>query len=151
MKARKIISGGCVATIIASAIILLVGCAANPGVTPVPPVIVDQSDCQAACDNLNHLNCDDGKDIDMKLECANNSECSPGQNCSPVTKTCVAPCLTFCIDTENKGVWLDPKCVAQITSCDQIENCPLSTPKTAGVGKSNVARDCDDVSCQINL
>ncbi len=138
MKARKIIGGGWIAIVIA-----FIGCAVNPGVTPVPPVVVDQSGCEAACASLNRLDCEDGKDIDMKLDCTNNSECSPGQTCSPVTKTCIAPCVTFCRDTVDNGVWLAPNCVALITSCDQIENCPLAEKKTA--------QACDSLSCPINL
>jgi len=108
-------------------------CNNNAGkVTPAPPVITDQSGCEAACANLQRLTCDEGRPINMGTKCVTQSDCKgptgvadPRQEC--VSGTCITSCTNFCIETENQGVWLDPHCVAQITKCDQIDSCPLPT------------------------
>lgn len=160
MTLRKIIGGGWCAALFAGFIILCNSCVPTPKppvVTPVPPAVVDQDACLAACDNLNRLNCEDGKDIETKTKCLINAECGVGQTCS-AKGLCIAPCVTFCRDTEEQGVWLDPNCVAEITACDQVDNCPLATPKVssgggpngkrlAGVGK----RTCTNESCHVEF
>ena len=159
MKTKRLFRGALCVAALGSFVILCNSCSGvqNPKVTPVPPVVVDQSGCQAACDNLNRLGCDDGKDIEMKTKCLINAECDAGQTCGSNGR-CVASCVTFCRDTEDQGVWLDPDCVAAITACDQIDNCPLSTPKTAGGGGPNGAktagvgkRNCGYSACKIDL
>ena len=107
------------------------------GVTPAPPVVTDQSDCAAACDNLRHLGCDEGNPIDMGTKCKVNSDCKDvngntdaKQSCSALG-TCMVSCVNFCIDTENQGVWLDPTCVKNISNCNQINSCPTPKPKPA--------------------
>jgi hypothetical protein len=47
------------------------------------------------------------------------------QKCSSAGK-CTVSCVDFCIDVENHGIWLDPACVANIKTCEQISNCPES-------------------------
>lgn len=106
----------------------------EPGnITPVPPVITDSGDCAAACANLERLKCEEGAPIDMGKSCASAGQCL-GLDGKPDAKQycgtnghCMTSCTNFCIDTQEKGVWLDPACVAKITSCDQISTCP--TPK----------------------
>lgn len=154
MKTFKIIGGGFAAALLTY---VAFGCTSviTPSITPVPPVIVDQDKCQLACDNLKLLNCDEGKDIQMKTKCLIDAECAAGQTCSQASGFCVTPCAVFCRDTEEQGVWLDPNCVAHITACDQIENCPVPSPPVMGSTGSNkshhVARSCSSTSCQINL
>ena len=118
--------------------LLFVGCPKNPGVTPQPPVITDQDKCQAACANLQHLGCDEGNPIDMHTKCLITADCASGQTCSALG-TCMVTCVQFCIDTENQGVWLDPACVASITSCSQIDQCPAA--------KATAPRACNEESC----
>lgn len=107
----------------------------EPGnITPVPPVITDSGDCAAACNNLARLKCEEGAPIDMGKSCQDASQCTsaPGdskQYCG-TNGHCMVTCQDFCVDTQGKGVWLDPACVAKITSCDQINSCP--TPKKPG-------------------
>ena len=106
-------------------------CQNNAGkVTPNPPVITDQAECAAACANLQRLHCVEGEPIVMGTSCQVNSDCrgldgnpDPLQVCS--AGLCTTSCTNFCIETENQGVWLDPKCVQSITSCDQINSCPM--------------------------
>lgn len=109
---------------------VFVGCPTNPGVTPQPPVINDQAKCQAACDHLKALGCEEGQPIDMHTTCRINADCAANQTCSALG-TCMVTCVQFCIDTENAGVWLDPGCVASINTCAEINQCPLAKPKTA--------------------
>lgn len=105
-------------------------------VTPQPPVITDSSDCEAACTNLQRLHCPEGEPIDMGDSCKASGDCKdlnnksdPKQYCG-TNGHCMVTCATFCVDTQNQGVWLDPACVKQITSCEQINSCP--TPKKPG-------------------
>ena len=108
--------------------IIFVGCPQTPGVTPQPPVVTDQMLCPVACEHIGprDLNCEDGKPIDMKVVCESTVDCKKG---TCVSGKCFVSCEQFCVDTENAGVWLDPGCVSNITSCDQIESCPLARPR----------------------
>lgn len=97
-------------------------------VTPQPPVITDSSECAAACTNLEKLKCEEGQPIDMGKSCKDAGQCQalPGdskQYCG-TNGHCMVTCTDFCKDTQGKGVWLDPACVAKITSCSQIDQCP---------------------------
>ena len=96
-------------------------------VTPMPPTVTDQNLCPAACANLQKLGCDEGKPIDMKRACLKDGDCDTNQSCS--AGTCTASCEAFCRSTENEGVWLDPGCVSRITSCKQIDSCPVPVKK----------------------
>lgn len=125
------------------AIACVPSCKNNAGlVTPNPPVVTDQSSCQAACDNLKSLGCPQAAPIDMGTSCSSDSDCKDldgnvdkGQTC--VSSKCETSCTNFCIVTENQGVWLDPPCVAKITKCSDIESCPSPqkpTPTCTGPG-----------------
>lgn len=109
------------------ALSLLVSGCPRIEVTPNPPVITDQANCSSACARLKILRCEEGTDLDMKKACVTIDECGKGQTC--VDGRCIVTCTQFCTDTENRGVFLDPTCVMNITSCDQIERCPLPTKK----------------------
>lgn len=128
MKATKIVRSAFSTVLFAAMSLVFVGCPQNPSVTPQPPVITDQDKCQAACDNLKHLGCVEGQPIDMHTPCTADNQCGTGQACSALG-TCMTPCVTFCVDTENNGVWLDPVCVAGITKCSDIDSCPAAQPK----------------------
>jgi len=120
-----------VAMVLMSAI--FVGCPSVNHNTAHPPVVTDQNKCGSACAHIGPqgLNCEEGKPIDMKKPCVNTAGCSSGQTCE--VGTCTTSCEQFCIATENQGVWLDPTCVATITSCDQIDSCPLPAAKLSHV------------------
>lgn len=112
----------CTVSII-STLMALSGCPRSVDVTPMPPVVTDQGACAPACANLQKLNCKEGQPIDMKMRCATSQNCSGKATC--VGGKCVTSCTDFCVDTENEGVWLDPTCVATVTSCGDIDKCPL--------------------------
>ena len=91
-----------------------------PEPTPLPP---DIHMCKVACDHIgppttenpDALNCPDGQPIDMLPD---------GGGCEfGVDEVNCVSCEKFCKDTMNQRVWLEPTCVSQIVSCDQIESC----------------------------
>ncbi len=106
-------------------------CTTNQGkITPNPPVITDQHACPAACANLEKLGCPEAQPIDMGTNCFHDADCFNVHGSRDMTQTCIngrcnTSCTNFCVETENQGVWLDPICVSKITSCSQIETCPL--------------------------
>ena len=98
---------------------ILVGCKTGYEPVPQPPVITDTDQCPAACDNLRTLNCEDG--------------CGPGHE-----SACTYPdggtysCEDYCRNAQSNGVihvWLNPTCVKEINSCDQIEQCAVKKEK----------------------
>lgn len=106
-------------------------------ITPQPPKVNDQASCVAACANLKYLGCSQANPIDMETKCKSDADCKDlngntdaKQQCSALG-SCIVTCTNFCSDTEDQGVWLDPTCVAKVTSCDQIESCPTPAPKQA--------------------
>jgi hypothetical protein len=131
-----------VLTAVATTFVVIVGCTSScsckyssvSAVPPGPPVatpatVTDQSICTEACGNLRSLGCAEGKPIDMRTSCTTSADCldlsnkpDPMQTC--LYHKCTVTCETFCIDTENQGVWLDPACVKTIKSCKQIDQCP---------------------------
>jgi hypothetical protein len=119
-----------------------------PQVTPAPTVVVDQSHCAAACDNLKYLGCAEANPIDMKEECKVDADCldptgkpDPAQVCS-AAGGCMVTCVGFCKSTEDTGVWLDPACAEKITSCDQLSDCPAGSPTTG--------TSCNGSSCKVS-
>lgn len=86
---------------------LLTGCSALSSLpTHQPPRSENDSpgteaDCQASCDTRAHLHC-------------------PSADPTPAG----APCLEQCLNVEHSGyVTMHPRCLAQITSCDQESAC----------------------------
>ena len=75
---------------------LLLAC----GPRPIPHIPPDTAQCSAACENLRAIGCEEGEPL------------SDGTSCEK-----------FCVDTQNSGHWLNPTCVKDITSCDDIEAC----------------------------
>lgn len=112
--------------------VALVACPSKPQpVTPMPPVVTDQSMCGAAGTNLRRLNCPEGLPIDMLRSCSTSSDCAKGNDCSG--GKCYASFEQFCLDTSNAGVELFPACLAGITSCGQVNSCtPVASRKGAG-------------------
>lgn len=116
----------------------MVQCSCHTGitlVTPNPPTVTDQNECQAACNNLQQLGCEESYAVDTHQECDADVQClgptgthDPYQTCA-LTGACVVNCVNFCIATENAGVWLDPGCAAKVTSCDQLSACPAPVPQ----------------------
>jgi hypothetical protein len=129
------------------AVVCIASCKTNRGlVTPNPPVVTDQGDCVAACDNLKTLGCEQAQPIDMGTTCKVDADClgpdgatDKFQTCSALG-TCMVTCANFCVSTENQGVWLDPTCVKKVTACDQVEQCPA--PKKP-------ANSCNGPACPL--
>jgi hypothetical protein len=115
--------------------LVVVSChAGHPSVTPVPAVGAYQLQCQAACDNMHSLGCEEGNPIGMGTACRADVDCL-GPNDKPdrfqtcaLDGTCMITCTSFCAVLENAGAWLDPACAAQVVSCDQLQQCPASKP-----------------------
>jgi hypothetical protein len=78
--------------------LILLGCGGSP-----PPVAIEPDGtefCAEACARLNDLGCAEGQPL------------SDGTSCE-----------VFCIQTQEKGHPLNPSCVAEISSCDEISLC----------------------------
>jgi hypothetical protein len=76
-----------------------IGCAPTPGPAPVDAGLLD--DCRRACQRLAELKC-------------------PEAEPTPDGGTCV----DVCWNAESSGyVTMRPACVAEITACDQIDDC----------------------------
>ena len=91
-------------------------------VSPNPPQIVDSQLCGSACERLSTLGCDEGKPVGTGIACNGDWECGHTEQC--VNRWCFDTCEHFCSETQAWGVWLDPTCVSQINSCNEIDTCP---------------------------
>lgn len=95
-------------------LILLIGCHPQPTPIPTPgpgpgPAPVT-SDCESMCQNIGPegLNCEEGgKVYDSDL---------PGEPGVPNQS-----CVGFCEKQQENGLDLNPRCVAKVRSCDEIE------------------------------
>lgn len=94
------------------------------GLVPQPPIVTDQNMCSRACDNLTKLKCPESQPIKLARRCSPQTKCDSGQSC--VNGNCTVPCVTFCIQTQNVGVWLNPSCVANIRTCNDIDACTVT-------------------------
>lgn len=77
-----------------------------PGPWPIQPS--DSSECKAMCDHLKSLPCEEGEDV-------YNSDL-PGPRDVPNQS-----CTAWCEEMQSRGVFLNPRCVKQVPSCDAIE------------------------------
>jgi hypothetical protein len=79
-------------------------CGPPPGPTPppTPPTPTDTNKCPEACANLKKLHCPEAEPIKM----------SDGS---------ASTCEQFCRDTQSQGVYLNPACVANVTTCGEVE------------------------------
>lgn len=111
----KIISSGVVVAIL----LYTTSCANDSQFNPTwdPAPVPDTTYCGAACDHIGQndggLNCQEGQPIELAPDA-----CVPDAE----TTDCIT-CKRFCEDTQTQGVWLNPKCVASIESCSQIDTC----------------------------
>ncbi len=91
------------------AVLLALGCGGGMP-SPAPPPAPGGSYCAAMCDHIGPkgLNCPEGQSVyDSSL---------PGPTGVPNES-----CTDFCTKQEQNGVFINPKCVAQATSCADIE------------------------------
>lgn len=108
--------------------LMVLACVDRRPVTPNPVEITDSDACDDACVRLQELGCDEGAPVPTGVECTVDWNCSMGEQC--VDRVCTTTCAQFCIDVQSAGVWLDPMCVSRIVSCDAVDSCPLSTPRS---------------------
>lgn len=89
-------------------------CAPINGEPPKPtPVVTDTDQCGAAEQHLHDL---------CVVDAVKNNYC-----CQIVAPTKKGKGYTqFCQEKQSQGVFLNPKCVANVTSCDQIDSCTNS-------------------------
>lgn len=73
---------------------------ANQNLPKPTPVVKETDYCSAAERRLLQLHCSEG---------------NPTKRGKTFTQ--------FCYETQNNGIFLNPKCLAQITGCEQIESC----------------------------
>lgn len=86
----------------------------QPPVGPHPtPVVTDTNMCVPAEEHLQEL---------CKADPVKNSYC-----CKVAAPTKKGKTFTqFCIEKQNQGVFLNPRCLASVTSCDKINACTQS-------------------------
>lgn len=105
-------------------VFLLVACSHDSQISPTIPLIEDSDSCAAACENLSQLGCDEAKPVAAGVQCVSSIDCRPGDTC--INRVCHASCENFCKDTQSWGVWLHPRCVVDIKTCDQVDSCSMS-------------------------
>ena len=102
--------------------LVLTGCPNNPGtpdpvVPPNPPPDTDW--CVAMCDHLAELKCEEGEPL------FNND--LPGPEGVPNQS-----CADNCTELQDKGFFVNPKCVVDAPSCEMIEDYRLQEPESCG-------------------
>lgn len=89
-----------------SLIILGPNCSANTNQSSVAiptPVVTDTQYCDLAQSHLIALKCDEGNPT------------KKGKSFS-----------TVCRETQDNGIFINPKCLSEVTTCDQIDSCTHS-------------------------
>lgn len=107
-------------TILAVLALVLAACpmSADPSrPTPPPNEPTGTEACEAMCTNLAGLGCEEGGPV-------YNSDL-PGKEDVP-NQTCEE----FCIEIQTRGVFLNPRCLATVKDCSEIEDARLRDPAT---------------------
>jgi len=92
-----------ISAILASLVLLGSDCSGGqpPPVKPQPtPIVIDNNYCLKAQENLQRLHCAEGEPT------------KKGKSFEQ-----------FCVGTQQNGVFLNPKCLSEITSCGQVDSC----------------------------
>lgn len=86
-----------------------------------PAPVSDTEYCDAACQHIGPegLRCEEGEPIAMTQ-----AGCDSGVD----EVNCVS-CAKFCEDTQSNGVWLAPRCVMNVRSCEEIDSCAETKKK----------------------
>lgn len=103
-------------------IILVLGCPTPPDpVTPSPTPPPDTDWCAAMCEHIGPegLNCEEGgpvynSDLPGPVDVPNQS------------------CQEWCVELQDRGFFVNPKCVADVERCDQIEEFRQRESSTCG-------------------
>jgi hypothetical protein len=93
------------------ALLSVCSCPSTPSpVSPNPLPAPDTASCAAMCDHIGPkgLNCAEGKDV--------YDSDKPGPVGVPNST-----CAQFCQYEQDNGIFVNPKCVAQVPSCEEIE------------------------------
>jgi len=107
----------------AAALLSLTGCPPTEDTNyPPPPIPPPDTDlCDAMCDHIgpDGLGCEEGEDVyNSDIE---GPKDVPNQSCGD-----------FCRELQDKGVFVNPRCVATVPSCDVIEDYRLKEPEECG-------------------
>lgn len=111
--------------------LVLVGCPPpQDPVIPPPNPPVDTDWCKAMCDHIGPvteetpkaLNCEEGQDV-------YNSD-KPGPKDIP-NQTCE----DWCVEMQDKGFFINPRCVSVVPSCGDIEDWRQKEPETCAPDK----------------
>lgn len=97
----------------------LLGCPPIDPVVPPPTPPPDTDWCGTMCDHLKRLGCEEGKDV------YDNDK--PGPVDVP-NQTCQAWCTE--LQDPSHVYFINPRCVTEVTSCDQIEAYRKKDPAT---------------------
>ncbi len=92
-----------VSTVLISLFLLGPDCSGNQPtpVKPQPtPVVTDNNYCAKAQENLLRLNCVEGQPT------------KKGKSFEQ-----------FCVGTQQNGIFLNPKCLSEIKSCEEVDSC----------------------------
>jgi hypothetical protein len=91
-------------------VFLLCGCPNDRSFNPQP--VPDSELCSAMCVHLRELNCEEGRPL------YDSGRLGPKD---VPNKTCEE----FCTEQQAQGVFVNPRCVMQVKSCDEIEKSRL--------------------------
>ena len=94
--------------------VFLFGC---PQHIPPPNPPPDTDWCGKMCSHLKELGCEEGESV------YNND--LPGKKDVPNQS-----CEDFCVELQDKGFFVNPRCVSYVESCDDIEDIRQKEPKT---------------------
>ena len=97
----------------------IVGCPRDIIPPPNPPVDTDW--CSKMCQHLQTLKCEEGEMV------YNND--LPGPVDVP-NQTCA----DNCVELQEKGFFVNPRCVTTVKACDEIESVRQKEPSTCGGG-----------------
>ena len=102
-------------------LMLVLGCPPRDAVVPPPNPPPDTNLCGNMCAHLKQLGCEEAESV------YNND--LPGPPDVPNQS-----CEDFCTEMQDKGVFVNPRCVALVESCENIETARQKEPETCGEG-----------------
>lgn len=103
-----------VLVLLALPLIAIAGCPSTPAIPPPNPP-VDTDWCARMCSHLQALKCEEGEmvynnDLPGPVDVPNQS------------------CADNCVELQDKGFFVNPRCVATVSSCDEIEEVRWKEP-----------------------
>jgi hypothetical protein len=95
-------------TILVALAFTLIGCPCPDPASPNPQPVPDSDMCPLMCAHLKTLGCEEGQAV--------YDSDKPGPKDVP-NKTCE----DFCVEQQSNGIFVNPRCVAKVKTCDEIE------------------------------